>query len=411
MIKKNLTVLLIEDNPDFAELVQRWLALRSDLGFNLSWADSLAAGLERLGQGGVDVILLDLGLPDSEGLPTFTRTRLHAAGLPIVLLSGDDSEPLALQMMQDGAQDYIAKSACNGDLLSRAIQYAVARYGGRADKLAADAILNLTRVIGVLGAKGGTGTTTVACHLAVELQRQTDQKTLLMDLDTDGGMVRFLMNIESEYSVLDAVQNAQHLDASFWSGIVTEGPGKLHMVPSPQLAGRAGPDSDSLARALTPIRDLYRWIVLDLGRLTCRSRGLLGLLSELFLVSTTSVPALFEARRTMGALREAGFEGDRLRVLINRDSKNELSGSELDRVFGAAVYARIPEAGRELNEACVRRKLCAESSDFGIEMARLARKMAGLPMDKPKSRVSQIFSFAEKTKASEAGTSAMPSAR
>jgi Flp pilus assembly CpaE family ATPase len=402
MIKKKLTVLLIEDNPDFAELVQRWLALRVDLGFNLSWADSLAAGLERLAQGGVDVILLDLGLPDSDGLPTFTRTRLHAAGVPIVLLSADDREPLALQMVQEGAQDYIAKSACNGDLLSRALLYAVARYGGRADKPAAESVLNLTRVIGVVGAKGGTGATTVACHLAVELQRQTDQKTLLMDLDVDGGMVRFLMNVESEYSILDAVQNAQHLDASFWGGIVTQGPGKLHVVPSPQLAGRAAPDSNSLASVLTPIRELYRWIVLDLGRLTVLSRGLLECVNELFLVSTTSVPALYEARRTIAVLQEAGFEGDRLRVLINQHAKNDLGGSDLDRLFGASVYAQVPYAGRELNDACVRRKLCAESSDFSIEIARLARKMAGLPLDKPKSRVSQMFSFSDKTRGADA---------
>lgn len=402
MIKKNLTVLLIEDSPDFAELVQRWLSSREHVGFELSWADSLAAGLERLGQGAVDVILLDLGLPDSEGLPTFTRTRLHAARVPIILLSGEDNEPLALQMVQEGAQDYIAKSGCNADILSRAIQYAVLRYEGQGEKRPSDPALNLTRVIGVMGAKGGTGATTVACHLAVELQRQSDQKTLLMDLDVGGGMVGFLMNLESEHSILDAVSNVHHLDPAFWGGIVTQGPGRLHVVPSPHLAGRGEPDAEGLRHVLASIRDLYRWIVVDFGRLTVLSRALLEPVHELFLVSTTGIPAIYEARRTLSAMREVGFEGDRLRLVVNQHVKNDLDGSELDRVFGAPVYAQLPMASRDLNDACVKRKLCAESSEFRAGVIGLARKMAGLPQDKPKSRVAQIFTFADKSRAAHA---------
>ena len=60
-MKKTLTVLLIEDSPDYAELVQQWLSIRSDMAFVLNWTDSLLAGLNRLEQGGVDVILLDPG--------------------------------------------------------------------------------------------------------------------------------------------------------------------------------------------------------------------------------------------------------------------------------------------------------------------------------------------------------------
>src|SRR5580700_4260896 len=104
-MKKSITVLLIEDSPDYAALVQHWLSLRTDVTFFLNWTGSLQAGLNRVKHGGVDVILLDLGLPDSNGLETFTRTKLQASGVPIILLTSDHSEQLALQMVQDGAQD------------------------------------------------------------------------------------------------------------------------------------------------------------------------------------------------------------------------------------------------------------------------------------------------------------------
>src|SRR5271168_4031551 len=171
--KKTLTVLLVEDSPEFAALVQQWLAFRTDIDFVLNWTDTLQAGLNRLKNGPVDVILLDLGLPDSSGLETFIKTKQHAAGVPMILLSGDESQELALQMVQAGAQDYIVKSSCSAEGLGKAIQYAIARaesLGEKAKQKEAPC-----SIIGVMGARGGVGCTTIACNLGVELRKQTDQ--------------------------------------------------------------------------------------------------------------------------------------------------------------------------------------------------------------------------------------------
>src|SRR5580658_6291341 len=97
---KALTVLLIEDNPDYAALVPLWLSPQDDIEFVVNWANSPMAGLIRVAKGGVDVILLDPGLPDSHGLETFTSVRMHASGIPIVILSADEKQSLALQMVQ-----------------------------------------------------------------------------------------------------------------------------------------------------------------------------------------------------------------------------------------------------------------------------------------------------------------------
>jgi PAS domain S-box-containing protein len=127
MIKKALTVLLIEDSSEYAKLVQRWLSLSDDIEFVLNWTGSLAEGLSRIAKGSVDAILLDLGLPDSQGLATFTTVKAHASGVPIVVLSGGDKESLALHMLQHGAQDYIIKGSCDSELLVKALRYAVER--------------------------------------------------------------------------------------------------------------------------------------------------------------------------------------------------------------------------------------------------------------------------------------------
>jgi DNA-binding response OmpR family regulator len=153
MQKKTIRVLLIEDSPDYAELVPTWLSPSGEITFALNWTDSLDAGLERLRLGGVDVILLDLGLPDSNGLETFTRTGAQAPDVPVIVLSAGDSESLALQMIQEGAEDYLVKSTCNRELLIRALQYALVRHR-QAARSVSEASLD-QRVIGVIGAKGG----------------------------------------------------------------------------------------------------------------------------------------------------------------------------------------------------------------------------------------------------------------
>ena len=409
-MKNTLTVLLIEDSVDYAGLVQQWLSLRTDITFVLTWTDSLRAGLNRLTHGGVDVILLDLGLPDSDGLETFNRTKLQATGVPVILLSGDDSEALALQMVQDGAEDYIVKGSCTGDSLAKALQYAVVRHGSRAARTGAEPSAKLATVIGVMGTKGGVGGTTIACNLAAELREQTGQTTLLADLDLDGGMVGFLMGAESGYSVLDAIENVDRLDVACWERLVTHCSGDLDVLCSPSLPGVAEPDAGHLRQWLAVIRKLYRWVVVDLGRPARFSLGLLDHVNELLLVTSTGIPALYEAKRVMDGLRAAGFDGDRIKMIVNQFSKTqELSESETDQFLGVPVYARFAVATQTLHDACVKRTLPGKTSDFRMQGAVLARKLAGLEPEKPRSIVSQIFSFSKKPSAVDTVSSTVES--
>lgn len=121
-------VLLIEDNPGDARLVEEMLVEAGEQSFNLEREDRLAAGLKRLTAGGVDVVLLDLALPDGFGLDNFKKVNALAPHLPIVLMTGSlqDTEA-AKQAVQSGAQDYLIKGQITGTMLVRAIVYAVER--------------------------------------------------------------------------------------------------------------------------------------------------------------------------------------------------------------------------------------------------------------------------------------------
>ncbi len=124
---KYIKVLLIEDNRDHAQLIQGMLADASDTLFDTDYADRLSRGLECLGKGNIDVVLLDLSLPDSQGLDTFLKVNKQAPDVPVVVLSALNDETIAIKAVQAGAQDYLEKLQADGYLLERSICYAIER--------------------------------------------------------------------------------------------------------------------------------------------------------------------------------------------------------------------------------------------------------------------------------------------
>jgi Flp pilus assembly CpaE family ATPase len=403
MNNKTLKILLIEDSPDYAELVQQWLSAAADqAAFDLIWTDSLSAGLNRLSQGGVDVILLDLGLPDSDGVDTYLATRANAPSIPVIVLSAGDSESLALRMIQEGAEDYLVKSSCNPELLVRAVRYAVVRRRSQVGRGRAGASAEIARVIGVLGAKGGVGTTSVACFLAAELRRQTAQKVLLADLDVQAGMASFLMAVEPKYSMLDATRNLDRLDRSCWDGIVTRSSSDFDIIASPCLLGGGELDPDSLRQVFTLVRSFYRWIVADLGRVSVVSTTLADRVDELFIITSTSIPSLYQAKRAVDAFVRTGMERDRLRLIVNQAEEGQaLSGSELNTIFGIPVYARLSHDPQQLHKACAERRLPDHNSNIGKQIVELGRKVAGIKARKSKKGLPEFFSFVERFRKNE----------
>jgi sigma-B regulation protein RsbU (phosphoserine phosphatase) len=126
-VAPHIRVLLIEDNPGDAHLIQAILGDAAVDGFVLERAERLAHGIDRLAAGGVDSVLLDLSLPDSHGLETFARLHAAAPGVPIIVLSGLEDETVAVSAVQQGAQDYLVKGHVDGHVLMRAIRYAIER--------------------------------------------------------------------------------------------------------------------------------------------------------------------------------------------------------------------------------------------------------------------------------------------
>jgi len=125
--RRRIRVLLIEDNPGDARLIELMLAEADGDTFELRRVERMEDGLRELGAGGFDVVLSDLSLPDSHGLDTFLRLQGRAPHVPIIVLSGLKDATVALEAVHQGAQDYLIKGEVDGQLLSRAMRYAIER--------------------------------------------------------------------------------------------------------------------------------------------------------------------------------------------------------------------------------------------------------------------------------------------
>lgn len=122
-------VLLIEDSPDDALIIREMLSESSLTRYRVDWEISLAAGLRHLNerQESVDIVLLDLGLPDSQGVETLFKARRSAPDIPIVVLTGLGHEEMGRVAIREGAQDYICKNEISIDVLENSLRFAFER--------------------------------------------------------------------------------------------------------------------------------------------------------------------------------------------------------------------------------------------------------------------------------------------
>jgi PAS domain S-box-containing protein len=127
MANNQIHVLLVEDNPGDAALIRGLLAGAKGMSLDLAWVETLSEATRRLSSNGIDLVLLDLNLPDSSGSETLRRVHEAAPGIVVVVLSGFSDEETALRSVQEGAQDYLIKGQVDAGMLVRSIRYALGR--------------------------------------------------------------------------------------------------------------------------------------------------------------------------------------------------------------------------------------------------------------------------------------------
>ena len=177
-----LTILLVEDDAAYLRLAELMLADAARIAeadYRVVTAMRLSAGLARLGQGGVDLVLLDLSLPDSQGIATVLAVRAEAPDVPIVVVTSTADERLAAQSLQSGAQDYLIKDEVDPRMLARSIRYAIDRHQLQRE------LVNLSLTDELTGLNNRRGLFTLA-ERQLKLSRRRGQGLVVVLADLDG---------------------------------------------------------------------------------------------------------------------------------------------------------------------------------------------------------------------------------
>lgn len=226
--------------------------------------------------------------------------------------------------------------------------------------------------------KPGSGASTIATQTAFALERITGKRVLLADCDLTGGTIGFYLKLSHNYSLVDALQHAEHLDPALWNSL-TVNYGGVDILPAPAAPYADAVDPARLRLLLEQARHLYDWVVVDLP--TVFNRISLMAISECeraFLISTAELPSLHLTRKALTMLDQLGFPRDRFQVVVNRVSRRDSMGSEhIEGLFGCKVHASLPNDYFSLHRVVTLGQPLGAEGDLGKAIEGLAARLVG----------------------------------
>jgi pilus assembly protein CpaE len=298
-------------------------------------------------------------------LPELKRTHPQTA---IVLVAGALETSLMLEAIRCGVTECVLEPVSPTELVA-----AVRRLG---DQHVAPASGD---VFGVIGAKGGVGTTTVAVNLAAELARIAPGQTVLVDLHLAHGDAAVMLGAEPRFTVVDALQNAHRLDEAVFRGLVTPTAAGVDLLASCEK-GAETVALDGIPQLVAFAARLYRYVVLDLPRVGSGPLEALQDLTRVLVVANQELSTIRHTASLVAAL-ERRFRGERVTVLVSRfDPQSEIRRQDIEKVVKAPIAHTVPSDYRlALRAQNMGRPLTLDNhSPLATVFRALSRDLAGL---------------------------------
>lgn len=266
-----------------------------------------------------DVIIIDL---DSDPLYALALVEsVCSSGLATVMVYSAKADPdLLVRCMRAGAREFLT-IPLDHNTLAEALVRAAARRTVRPARKAGGKIMVF------MGAKGGAGVTTVACNFAVALAQDKSQKTLLIDLDLPLGDAALNLGIVTEYSTVNALQNAARLDANFLSTLLVQHDSGVYVLAAPGRFPQYHPENEAIDKLLAVARETFDNIVIDVGsRLDLTGTSLFTNAYTVYLVTQAGIPELRNSNRLISQFFSGN--GPKLEIVVNRYEARSLGVTE-----------------------------------------------------------------------------------
>ncbi len=285
----------------------------------------------------VDIVLINLDPVPDAVLPVIAEMHAASPNVTVFATSQSSEGPLILKVMRAGVREFLPKPMDPAQL-AEAIEKVV---GQRTEDV------RMGKLITVLGAAGGVGATTIATNLAVELASIDNNRVTIVDLDYRFGQVATLFDIEPTYTLADLCNSPEALEAQVIERALVKHPSGLHILSRPNSFAQA--DTITAASCVGLLSNLLQfndYVIADgPNRSDLSAKSVLDLADVTLLVTQLLVPTVRNAARILEAMREGGFNLDRIKLICNRAGRESvtLSVDDVAETLSLEPFAAIPD--------------------------------------------------------------------
>jgi len=254
-------------------------------------------------------------------------------------------------------------------------------------------IESTSQIFAFLPSKAGAGTSTIALNVSGAMARRPETRVMLSDFDLNSGMLRFMLKLQNEYSVMDAAENALRIDENLWPQLVTTF-GQLDVLH----AGRVNPnlriEGAQIRGLIEFMRRNYQAVCFDLsGNLERYSLEIMQDCKRVLLVCTPEIPSLHLAREKLNFLRTQDLD-TRVSVVLNRVQKKALfTKAQVEEILGTPVIKTFANDYHGVNRALTQGTCIESDSDMGKAYSQFANELLDprpVPLD-PKKKFIEFF--------------------
>lgn len=288
------------------------------------------------------ILFLDLGPDPDDGIRLAGLLIRKHPGLGIVASGHELTQAQLVEAMRAGISEVVDRRPSRDELdagLSRVIH----RIGMTGETAAGH---GAGEVLAFFSAKGGTGCTTVAMNVGVQLHRLTGKKTLLVDLDLELGEIASFMGLRPRFHLVDLLRNFHRMDEDLLPSYIDRHESGAHVLSAPfePETGEAV-DPAKVGAVIDFLKGQYDYVVIDTSKsLAPPALAAMKPADQLYLVTNLDLCSLRNCKRCTPILKGLGGQAeDRMRLVVNRFTKNSLvSLDEMESTVGLKTYARLP---------------------------------------------------------------------
>jgi pilus assembly protein CpaE len=286
-----------------------------------------------------DLVVVDIRGDAASGMAAIERLRAGHPTTALFAVAQSTDPELILQAMRAGANEFFM-----WPVPEDSFEGAVRRTATRRETANASAKPPSVTLV-FFGAKGGAGTTTVSVNCAVELARLTKRQTLIVDLKPGFGEVALFLGVRPRFTVLDALENLHRLDREFLHELCAKHKSGLEILAGSEQFERPGAqDAGAIEELFRVFGKSHDYIVVDAGnQITSCSIAALYAADTIFVVANPDVPSVRNAQRLVDRVRQLGVGGERVRILLNRASDQNMIGSkQIETALGYGIHHTFP---------------------------------------------------------------------